>query len=109
MIKHVLHLALCLGLVFGAVPLDALAKTDIETTTVSRVYVNTSGDVLVRFASGQGGEGCSSNEWARIDTARAQWERLFDVVLSAKLSGKPVGVRLSGCAYYPRITYVFIK
>ena len=65
--------------------------------------------LLIKLASGTTGELCTDNSYALIDKTVANWEPMLQIALAAYLSGKTVDVRLSGCAYYPKVTFIVLR
>lgn len=77
---------------------------------VTRVYSNNS-LVLIRLDKSVKGESCSGagENWIRIYSGDSQFESELKIALAAYLSGRPVSVRTSGCSWYPRLSFIFLK
>ena len=102
----VLTAALMAGIGF---PATVSATTHKSNTTVTNVLVNPSSEILIKLASGVSGEGCNKNDWAKIKTSTPYYRELFNLVLSAFLSGRKITVKLQGCSYYPVVVRAELK
>ena len=100
--------SMLIALIVGSTAGTALAKTDKLNTTITHVYAN-HGELLLKTAAGQGGEGCSNENWAEIPRDADNREFMFKIALSAYLSGRTVQVTLDGCDGYPQVSRIWLK
>ena len=109
-IKNILmSLALASASTMG---LNAAAYEDSGSATITKVYINTNGELLFQTTnhSFSSSLNCTNNGWYKINSSDTfVKEAMHKQLLTAKLTGNTVWLRATGCSYYPTVNIVSLN